>query len=348
MTKKQALKAIIFVCLFLFMLRSVTYMIRTNGEIKDIFLGFYAEEEDTIDVVMIGSSPVYPFYAAPQMWGEYGFTAYPLSSNVQQPRAGIYLVEEALKTQTPELFVFELRMYTYSDQVMTDNMAYTRGITDNLKYSWNRIRLINALVKDVSERYTYYLDIFKYHSNWKSLIYKDQLTAILYEREHPLKGFVVRDGVLPYEGSLYYENDAVTPISPERESELRELLAYLREQELEALFIISPMAANENLQMQFNYMGEVVEEYGYAYLDMNDFVEEMGIDFATDYYDEGSHVNAAGAEKCTAFFGAYLDENYDLEDKRGNADYASWDESYQLWQIKQEEALKIIAEQITP
>lgn len=345
MTKKQALKAIIFVGLFLFMLRSVTYMIRTNGEIKEIFVGFYAEPEDTIDVVMIGSSPVYPFYAAPQMWGEHGFTAYPLSSNVQHPSAGIYLVKEALKTQAPELFVFELRMYTYSDQVMTDNMAYTRGVTDNLKYSWNRIGLINELVDDVGDRYTYYFDIIKYHSNWKSLIYKDQFTAFLYERKHPLKGFVIRDEVLPVESKIYAQNNGNRPISEEREAELRELLSYLQEQEMEALFIISPMAADENLQIQFNYLGEIVSEYNYAYLDMNDYLDEMGIDFAIDYYDGGSHVNASGAEKCTTFLGEYISSHYELEDRRGNETYASWDEAYIYWQEEYQKAMEKIREQ---
>ena len=31
---------------------------------------------------------------------------------------------------------------------MMDNMAYARGVTDNLKYSWNRIRLIDSLVPE--------------------------------------------------------------------------------------------------------------------------------------------------------------------------------------------------------
>lgn len=106
---------------------------------------------------MIGSSPVYPGYAAPKMWGEYGFTAYPLSSNVQRPKAAVYLVKEALKTQKPELFVFEVRQFTAKEEYMTEQMAYTRGVTDNLKYSLNRIEMINALVSEKEERYTYYL-----------------------------------------------------------------------------------------------------------------------------------------------------------------------------------------------
>ena len=62
MTKKQAAKAVVFLAGFLFILMTVTYIIRTNGDVKDRFTGFYAEKDDTIDVIMVGSSPVYPYY----------------------------------------------------------------------------------------------------------------------------------------------------------------------------------------------------------------------------------------------------------------------------------------------
>lgn len=347
MTKRQVIKAISFVLIFLLLLRSVTYMLRTNGSIKEIFLGFYAEPKDTIDVVMIGSSPVYPFYAAPKMWGEYGFTAYPLASNVQRPKAAVYLVKEALKTQTPDLFVFEMRMFTYKDSNLAENMAYTRGVTDNLKYSANRFALINALVDDPAERYAYYFDIFKYHSNWKTIILPDQYTAFAYERLHPMKGYVMNDAVVPGESIDFGDLQDTMPIPEEQEEILRNLLEYLKENNLEALFIVSPMVLNAELQMQFNYMEEIVDSYGCHYLNLNDYVEEMGIDFATDYYDGGSHVNASGSEKCTAFLGEYINSNYHLEDKRGNSAYNTWDEAYGYWQAEQEKALERIAEQVT-
>ena len=46
-----------------------------------------------------------------------------------------YLVEEAEKTQSPALYIFEMRMFTMEDAGLSDNMAYTRGVTDNMKYS---------------------------------------------------------------------------------------------------------------------------------------------------------------------------------------------------------------------
>ena len=98
MKRKDFIKSVIFIGIFLLALLPVSYIVRTNGDVKDRFSGFYAEKEDTIDIVMIGSSPVFPYYSAPMLWGETGIAAYPLSSNVQRPAAMKYLVKEAEKT----------------------------------------------------------------------------------------------------------------------------------------------------------------------------------------------------------------------------------------------------------
>lgn len=55
----------VFLAVFLWLLVTVTYIIRTNGDVKDRFTGFYAEKENTIDAILVGSSPVYPYYSAP-------------------------------------------------------------------------------------------------------------------------------------------------------------------------------------------------------------------------------------------------------------------------------------------
>ena len=78
MTKKQALKAVVFLTVFLWLLVTVTYIIRTNGDVKDRFTGFYAEKENTIDAILVGSSPVYPYYSAPALYGKSGIAADPV------------------------------------------------------------------------------------------------------------------------------------------------------------------------------------------------------------------------------------------------------------------------------
>lgn len=348
MTKKQALQAAVFLAVFLVILVHLTYVIRTNGDVKDIFNGFYAEKDNTLDVIMIGSSPVYPFYSGPKLWGEYGITCYPLSSHVQRPSAALPLLKEAYKTQTPKVVVFEMRMYTMEDGRMEDNMAYARGVTDNMKYSLNRVYAVNRLVTEPSERYTYYFDIFKYHSNWKTMILPDQIACYRYEKPNPLKGFAIRDEVGPLEPENIPTCTGVTetlPIPGEQEERLHELLAYLQERQQQALFIVSPFREDEELQKMFNYMKEIITSYGYEFVNMNERYEEIGIDFETDYYDFGGHVNALGAEKCTDYLGKLLIP-YQIEDKRGQEKYASWDRSYQYYLETAGQAVDTIRERI--
>lgn len=346
MTRKQAVKSIIFIVIFLYILMTVTYIIRTNGDVKDRFTGFYAEPKNSIDVAMIGSSPVYPYYATPMMWGEYGITAYPISSNLQRPVAGTYMVDEVRKTQNPSLYIFEMRMYTARDTDLTNNMAYTRGVTDNMKYSWNRIKTINAMVDDVSERYTYYFDIFKYHSNWKTMVLPEQLACFRYERLDDQKGYVMTDEVGPCEA---VDTSGITerlPMPEYQEKCLKELLEYLKKNELQALFILSPTVMEEEKQKMYNTIGDMVEDYGYEFLNMNDHYEEIGLDFATDFSDYGGHTNALGAEKCTAYLSEYITENYQIKDRRSEAGYESWDAAYEQWKQELETAKQTIARRI--
>ncbi|WP_026650902.1 SGNH/GDSL hydrolase family protein [Butyrivibrio proteoclasticus] len=336
MNKKQFLKAISFILIALFLLIHLTYCVRTNGDVKDRFVGFYAEKKNTVDAVVIGSSPVYPVFATPKIYGDMGITMYPLSSNMQRPVATKYLVEEALKTQSPELFIFEMRMWTAEDENLLGNMAHTREVTDNMKYSVNRIKTINAMVEDPSERLTYYFDIFKYHSNWKTLALWSQLRTFFYSYPDDLKGYVAETDVGPCTVSEFASLTDKEPMPAEQEEYLRDLLKYLKEKNLNALFVITPYTVKEDEQKKINYMSDIVESYGYNFLDMNQHIDEIGLVFEEDFRDFGTHTNVVGAEKVTDYFEQYLKDNY--VDKLGiltrdhrNDHYKSWDEAYKLY-----------------
>ena len=346
MTRKQLLQSLIFIGIFLLALVPVSYIVRTNGDVKDRFSGFYAEEDNTLDIVMIGSSPVFPYYSAPKLWGETGIAAYPLSSNVQRPAAMKYLVKEAQKTQSPSLYIFEMRMYTMEDAGLSENMAYTRGVTDNLKYSHNRMETIQALVPETEERLSYYIDLFKYHTNWKMFALSSEWKNWRYEKENSLKGFFVKDEVGPTQMPIAGGMEGELAIPEEQEAYLRELLQYLQENKLQSLFIVSPYGISAEDQQMLNYMGGIIEDAGYKFLNMNNYYEEIGIVFEEDFADYASHTNAVGADKCTAFLEEYLLANYQFTDKRGNSRYASWDKAYELWLAKLEEASAVIAEHI--
>lgn len=89
--------------------------------------------------------------------------------------------------------------------------------------------------------------------------------------------------------------------------------------------------------MMFNYIGEIIDSYDYEFVNMNEYYEEIGIDFETDYYDYGGHVNILGAEKCTDYLGKLL-KRYQIEDKRGVEKYDSWDQAYQHYLNEEKQA----------
>ena len=339
---------IAFTGIFLVLLTALSYVVRTNGDVKDRFSGFYAEKNDTLDIVMIGSSPVFPYYAPPKIWGDSGIAMYPLSSNLQRPAAMKYLVQESEKSQSPQLYIFEMRMFTIEDEELCENMAYTRGVTDNLRYSPLRYAAIQALVpEDTPEgRLSFYLDIIKYHTNWRMLTLPSEWANAAYYKKNSLKGYQFKDEVGPLSMPRSGGAGGTEPIPPEQEAYLRDLIDFLRSEGKDALFIVSPYGESLKDQQMFNYMAEVVDSYGYPFLNMNDHYEELGLVFEEDYADYGSHTNAVGAEKCTDFLTKYLQEHYGFADKRGDKDYASWDEAYLLWQQMQREAVAVIRERI--
>ena len=352
MTKKQVIKISIFILLVIWMLIHLTYALRVNGDVKDRFVGSYAEKKNTVDAIIIGSSPVGSAISTPKIYGDMGITMYPLSSNVQRPVASKYLVEEALKTQDPELIIFEIRMWNAPDEYLWGNMAHTREVTDNLKYSLNRVNTINAMVEEPSERLSYYLDIFKYHSNWKTLLMWEQLRTMFYNYPHPLKGYVIEDQLGPAEVPVMVSKDDKEKLPYIEEEYLKDLLSYLKEKNLKALFVLTPYLASEEEQKKFNYMADIVEEAGFDYLNMLDIYQEIGIDFETDIRDYGSHVNALGGYKVTEYFEKYIREKYVdtgialTKDHRGDSSYSSWDAAYELYTKQYEEAVNTLEESI--
>ena len=267
---------------------------------------------------------------------------------MQRPAAMKYLVEEAEKTQSPKLYIFEMRMFTIEDAGLTENMAYTRGVTDNMKYSRERIRTIQALVpkEDEEGRLSYYLDIMKYHTNWKMLALPSEWANMAYCKKNPLKGYTFKDEVGPQPMPDCGGAQGEKKIPEEQEAYLVDLLQFLKEKELEALFIVSPYGESLEEQQMFNYMEKIVSSYGCSFVNMNDHYEEIGIIFEEDFADYGSHTNAIGAEKCTDFLQEYLQAHYSFSDKRGQDAYRDWDEAYELWKSEMETARETIKDRI--
>jgi cytoplasmic iron level regulating protein YaaA (DUF328/UPF0246 family) len=179
------------------------------------------------------------------------------------------------------------------------------------------------------------------------MVLPSQLACFRYEKLDPLKGFEFKTSYYPMKQVDYSNITDTVAIEPIYEAALRELLTYLQENHLQALFVVAPYSYEfADKQRNYNYMEEIISTYGYDFLNLTEHTEDMEFDFATDFYDKGVHTNPLGAEKATNFLEEYLKTHYELEDKRGNADYASWDQAYSRWAEQMEESRVITLEKI--
>ncbi len=66
---------------------------------------------------------------------------------------------------------------------------------------------------------------------------------------------------------------------------------------------------------------QIVSEYarggGIDFLDLNPLTQDLKIDWKTDSYDGGDHLNLSGAEKVTDYLGEYLKQRYHFPPSAG-------------------------------
>lgn len=331
--KNECIKNIIHVVAFLLILflilRSLSYVMRTNGDSKDRFAGFYAEEKDSIDVMMFGASTVGASICAPYMWHEYGFTAYPLSSNAQRTTAIKYMIEESLRYQKPSLLVIELRTFVGDFEEMAEDEGHVREVVDNMKYSFHRIKTINAVADHFEDKWPFYIDIMKYHSNVGMFTLKGEWKKINNATEDINKGFVIHDMAELYrkESRPEYIDSSRKAIPQEQEEVLVELMDYLDELGIDVLFLVTPRVDNDDYQAMMNYTGDLIKARGFDFLDMNYCYDEMDFDFREDMYD-GAHTSLWGAVKCSRLLGKYIVDNYDMNSTHSNETVEEWNNAY--------------------
>jgi len=340
--KKKTIKYILFgigwvlVGVVVFVLFS--YLFRPVSSSRKNIIGLYAEEAKSLDVVYVGGSACYRFWEPLEAYHDFGFTSYNFATDAMPPQIIKYCMKEVLKTQDPQLFVVDIRPFQYGDAYdeETGTLRYLReaplrNVIDNMKYSLNRYEAIENCVMDEEERVYYHFDIAKYHSVLVSLFNGENWRYIFNEYPLNTKGFEYSTEITPMEVGDFSAITEELALEERMDSMFIDLLEYCRDEKLQVLFVVNPYALNEYDQMKYNYMCRVIQEYGFDFLNTNNYVEEMQIDYSTDFYDMG-HTNLLGAEKYTGFLGNYIKQNYELPDKRNDKKYQSWQDDYKEWE----------------
>ncbi|MBQ1525113.1 MAG: SGNH/GDSL hydrolase family protein, partial [Firmicutes bacterium] len=100
-----------------------------------------------------------------------------------------------------------------------------------------------------------------------------------------------------------------------------------RAHDITLILIKSPSCYPHWYEEWDSQIADYAEENGLIYINFLDHQEETGIDYTTDTFDAGQHLNLAGAEKASAWFGKILAEQSGVSDRRSDPAMASrWEE----------------------
>ena len=352
MRKKETLKILIFFIVFAVLLLPVSYLLRPDdGHTKAAFAGFYAEENNTLDTVFIGSSAAYRYFVPPLLWKNYGVTSYLLATSAQPLDTVPYIIAEAEKTQSPKLYVVEIRRLIMEDyniknnlyQESSDRESQLRQVADNMKYSHNRTQLINSTVD--GDKTDWLIDIIHNHSNWKYITSKS-FGLMLYNKKNSVKSATT---IGAWKELQKFETESYAGEQLELENKTKQklvnLLKFCKGRGLNVLFVSTPYVEDSQYIALENYAAEVIKNYGYEYLNCNYLYDEIGVDFSSDFYNS-QHTNILGAEKVTSYIGDYIVKNYAVLSSHGESIAKDWDKAYESWSAiaaAQEKAVKSAA-----
>ena len=325
--KQYPLRITIFCCLLL----SVIYLLSKVFVISDkrvfqTWSNFYSEK-NKLDAVYIGASNVYPFWASPISWNDYGYTVYPLAVPDMPAKAIKYYIEEARKTQKDALYIISLNDFKNTEEI---SIQAAHLSLDRMRMSKTKIEMINSLFPDITDedaiKAELYFPLIRFHSRW------DELETADFEIDNNgLKGASTYPIFLTTSNDIsesFQTTEERYELSQSQTEVLDDLLSYCDETDINVLFVIVPQAINNKQVIgQLNRIGDIVSDRGFRVLNMLNKYEEIGLQIESDYYNE-NHLNIHGCLKYTKYFSDYLMKNYSLIDNRSADGYQSWNKAY--------------------
>lgn len=294
------------------------------GDSTTIVDGFYAEKKNDIDLIVIGSSNSFCTVDPLVLYEEYGIAAYDFGSSSQPMNISALYLREALKTQKPRVVALEINMMT-SDGISSRGEPGLRWGFTNIPLSADKLKCIYQSVGEVNAEYfTYVFPVFRYHSRWKELSRTDY-TYFYQDKTNYTKGYLETQAVSEETINLTdYNFEGEAWIAEENVAYLDEIAQLCRQNNAQLLLFKSPRESWHRYETEA--VRALADARGLKFVDFNELYSDgkIELDMAADFRDS-QHLNDSGARKVTSYLGRFIKENYELPDRRNEAEPNSWD-----------------------
>ncbi len=259
------------------------------------------QAEDTIDIMNLGDSLSLSSYSPVELWKERGYTSFNIGMDGLRMIEAVYAVEEACSRQKPVCLMMEaLPLLRYERKT--------------------------EMQETVSMPLYHTFDFLRFHSIWKKAV--EEPGIMIYHR-----GYIVNGKSRPYEGPADYMTDRPmddhykTAVPAFNRFLFRRIHAFCRKNGITLVLYSAVSPENYNLPRK-EVLEAFAREENVPYIDLNDYADEMGIDWSAHTSDGGDHLNVYGAALNTLFLTERVQETTGLTftDHRGDDRFRDWEE----------------------
>ncbi len=282
----------------------------------------YYNSEKNHDVVFIGDCEVYENIDPVVLWEEYGISSYVRGSPQQLIWMSYYLMEETLKYEKPDVFVFNVLSMKYGEP---QSEAYNRLAHDGMRFSASKLKSVKASMTDGEDFVSYLFPLLRFHSRWSELDGNDLKYWFRSAPQISCAGYLMR---VDTKGTDFFppgKELSDYTFSDTCYKYLDKMTELCRENGIELVLMKAPSVSPYWYDQWEEQIVSYAERNGLLYYNFLNMSEQTGIDYMTDTYDGGLHLNLSGAQKLSKLLGLLLKQNTELSDHRGDPEYeASW------------------------
>lgn len=303
----------------------------------------YYDSAKNHDVVFVGDCEIYENISPVTLWQEYGISSYMRGSPQQLIWHSYYMMEDTLRYETPKAFVFNVLSMKYGEP---QSEPYNRLALDGMRWSKTKADAINASMMDDEEFLSYVFPLLRYHSRWSELKAEDFVYVFQDVPQLSINGYLMRIDVDGIDALRPGQEGKDAPIADICWEYLDKMRLLCEEKGVEFILMKAPTGTPQ--WHWYDSWDQAVkayaEKHGLRYYNFLENIEDIGLDFNTDTYDRGGHLNLSGAEKMGSYFGKILRDDVGIAGHKGEADYeAIWadlTDKYNRIKATQERMLK--------
>ncbi len=316
-----ALLAIVVLLSFFQLLVMPKYLENPEGAL----IGEYYDEAGGHDVIFVGDCEVYESFIPAVMWEEHGISSYIRGSAQQLVWQSYYLLEETFRYEQPKAVVFNVLALKYGKP---QSEAFNRMTLDGMRWSSSKASAIRASMTEEESFLEYLFPLLRFHSRITDLTAED-FRYIFNSPTVSQCGYLMQTDVIPMEEETAEGRPLSDYTLPRSAMEYLEKMRLLCEENGTELILIKAPTNSWGYWWYEEWEEQIVsyaEEKDLTYYNFISLCEEIGIDWRSDTYDAGVHLNVYGAEKMSRYFGELLSREHGITDHRSDASVSGkWD-----------------------